>query len=490
MKLRIPILFTLVILAASMGCRKDVFTTDSGDKLEFSRDTVLFDTVFTTVGSATRRFTIRNPHDKSIKISKINLAGGASSNFRLNIDGVPGIAFENIEIPPNDSLWVFTEVTLDPNNQNTPMIITDSVTFVTNGNIQDVDLVAWGQDAYFYGQLGFGVDICHPSLTNVWNNDKPHVIYGYVLIPENCTLTINEGTRVHCHANSGIVARKGGTLLINGTAQSPVVIQGDRLEENYKDIPGQWAAIIIESGSYNSVINHALIKNASVGVLVDGWEEDPETNEVTIDPNTALTIKNTIVQNSSGMSIWAKTAKIKSTNCVFGSAGQYSGLLTYGGDYDFRHCTFANYYSYGNRQTPLLLLNNYFEQEGQPTVSFDLNNAYFGNCIFDGNLEEELGFDDLEGGAFNYFFDRCMVKVDPSETDITDVTDENYYKNPILNQDSIFVSTHDHNFKLSENSPAIDKGDPYITSTSGDLFLDLEGNSRKLTPDIGAHERH
>lgn len=487
MKLRIPILFTLAIVAAIVGCRKDVFTNDSGDKLEFSKDTVIFDTVFTTVGSATRRFTIKNPHNKSIRISKINLAGGASSKFRINIDGISGTAFQDVEIPPKDSLWVFAEVTLDPNNQNTPMVITDSVTFVTNGNFQDVDLVAWGQDAYFYGQLGYGVDICHPSLTNVWNNDKPHVIYGYVLIPENCTLTINEGTQVHCHANSGIVARKGGTLIVNGTASSPVVIQGDRLEQSYKDVPGQWAAVIIESGSYNSVINHALIKNASIGVLVDAWEEDPETGNITIDPNTSVTLKNTIVQNSSGMSIYTKTSRVRATNCVLGSAGQFSGLFAYGGDYEFRHCTFANYYSFGNRQTPSLLLNNYLELEGQPLTSFDLNNAYFGNCIFYGNLTEEIGIDLVSSGASNYVLDRCMVKIDESETDVSDPV---HYKNLIVNENPLFDSTQVHNFKLKENSPAIDKADPYITSQSGDLFLDLEGNSRKLDPDIGAYERH
>ena len=39
----------------------------------------------------------------------------------------------------------------------------------------------------------------------VWNNDKPHVIYGYVIVDPNCQLTINEGTNIYLHKNSGII---------------------------------------------------------------------------------------------------------------------------------------------------------------------------------------------------------------------------------------------------------------------------------------------
>lgn len=481
MKLRISILFTLAILAAIVGCRKDVFTTNAGDQLEFSKDTVLFDTVFTTVGSATRRFTIRNPHDKSIKISKINLASGSASNFRINIDGVPGIAFEDVEIPAEDSLWVFVEVTLDPNNQNTPMIVTDSVTFVTNGNFQDVDLVAWGQDAYFYGAVGFGLPVCN----EVWNNDKPHVIYGFIRILENCTLTINEGTRVHSHANSGIAVEEGGVLIVNGTAQSPVTFQGDRLEESYKDTPGQWFAIWIRYGSNGSNINHAVIRNATAGVYVDAINS--EDDNFIIYPNTGLTIRNTEIHDCSGFALITNNGFVRSWNTVYGSAGTFSAGLTLGGDYEFRHCTFANYYSNGNRQTPAVYFNNYFQQDETTFEPVPLTQAYFGNCIIYGNVEEEIGPDSIAGADFNYMFDRCLVKIDPSETSVTSPV---HYKNLIVNQNPQFDSTQVGDFRLKETSPLLNKADPSITAHFGELFFDLEGKSRKLTPDIGAYERH
>jgi len=132
------------------SCKKEEFSTDGNAKLEFSQDTIIFDTVFTQVGSSTEVFTVYNRKNQAIKISSIRLASGMTSNYRLNVDGVPGKSFEDVEIAAEDSLFIFVEVTVDPNNTNTPLIVSDSILFETNGNLQDIDLVAWGQDAYFH----------------------------------------------------------------------------------------------------------------------------------------------------------------------------------------------------------------------------------------------------------------------------------------------------------------------------------------------------
>lgn len=130
--------------------KKEVgFISDKNTKLNFSEDTVLFDTVFTQVGSATRQLKIYNPYKKKLLVKRIWLAGGANSQFKLNIDGVPGNMATDIELMPNDSLYIFVEVTVNPLNVNSPMIVSDSVFFETNESIQDVDLVAWGQDAHY-----------------------------------------------------------------------------------------------------------------------------------------------------------------------------------------------------------------------------------------------------------------------------------------------------------------------------------------------------
>ena len=160
-----------MLLLVVSSCRKDTILTDGSAQLAFTQDTILFDAVFTTIGSVTKHFKIRNEYNQAINITAVDLASGTNSNFRINIDGVPGVAFNNIEIPANDSLFVFVEATIDPTGVNTPLIVEDSIVFLTNGNEQKVWLHAWGQDAYFHNREEIAV-------STIWQADKPHVIYG------------------------------------------------------------------------------------------------------------------------------------------------------------------------------------------------------------------------------------------------------------------------------------------------------------------------
>ena len=109
------LIFFIVFLVITFSCRKEEFITDSGTKLSFSVDTVMFDTVFTTIGSTTKRFKIYNKYNKTISVSSIYLANGNSSNFRLNIDGQQSNSVSDVEVLANDSLYIFVEVTVDPN---------------------------------------------------------------------------------------------------------------------------------------------------------------------------------------------------------------------------------------------------------------------------------------------------------------------------------------------------------------------------------------
>ena len=248
-----PIILFISLFGTS--CKKDIVNPDGA--LEFSVDTVLFDTVFTTIGSVTRQFKIYNRSSDEVNISSILLAGGQQSKYRLNVDGVPGIAFSNVSIPGKDSLFVFVDVTLDPNDQSQPAIVTDSVLFNTNGTIQDVDLAAFGWDADFTYPTAFIEGIGPYTFLDcniTWTDAKPRVIYGWAVVPEGCTLTIEAGTRVYSHKNSGIIVDEGGTLIVNGTPQNQVVFASDRLDDFYEDQAGEWNWIWLYAGSKDKVI--------------------------------------------------------------------------------------------------------------------------------------------------------------------------------------------------------------------------------------------
>ena len=143
--------FALILLSILTGtcltsCIDDDFTTNPSHVLAFSTDTVAFDTVFTTIGTSTRSFRIYNPNKKSLNISSIKLADAEHSGFHINVDGMSGDNFTNVEIRGKDSLYVFVEANIDPANQDNPIFIVDSIVFVTNGIQQDVKLTAYGQD--------------------------------------------------------------------------------------------------------------------------------------------------------------------------------------------------------------------------------------------------------------------------------------------------------------------------------------------------------
>ena len=101
--------------------------------------------------------------------------------------------------------------------------------------------------------------------------------------------------------------------------------------------------------------------------------------------------------------------------------------------------------------------------------------ANFTNCIIDGSLSTEVSFQEQELGEFNYTFDHCLIKLDPT-IDI----DNEYYENVIINQSPKFVDAYENNFHLKENSPAIDAG-------IGPSDIDINGNPRN-SPDLGAYE--
>ncbi|MCX6272148.1 MAG: hypothetical protein NTU44_13200, partial [Bacteroidetes bacterium] len=280
-----PLFFALLLLVAGSSvffdsCTKDEsYDTNSGLTLNFSSDSVIFDTVFTTLGSATRVLMVYNPSKKPVLISSIRLEQGDNSPFRINVDGISSSDVRNIEIEGKDSMFVFVKVRVDPTNQNSPLVISDHLVVETNGNTQQVDLVAWGQDAHYITANKFVnglppyriVASDHQVVT--WSNDKPYVVYGYAVVDSLGTLNIEEGTKIYFHKNSGLWVYRFGSLKVNGTLEKPVVFQGDRLEQEYQDIAGQWDRIWLNEGSVNNVINYAIIRNGFIGIQAETFQQ-------------------------------------------------------------------------------------------------------------------------------------------------------------------------------------------------------------------------
>ena len=422
-------LFAFLISQLSF-CKKDKLIKDAGAKVEFSQDSVLFDTVFTTIGSATQNIRVRNKNKQRIKISSIQLTGGNASQFIVNVDGAKGTSFTDIEIAANDSMYIFIQVNVNPTNINSPLIISDELVFMVNGNEQKLILEAWGQDAYYHrpdSVIKFKDGTYFPySLANavpnsynvvgsefVWKNDKPHVVYGYLVVngPDTITgapaqnLKILEGTKVFMNYKSGIWVYAGARIQVLGKKGQEVVFQGARREKDYADEPGQWDRIWINEGSNDNIINYAIIKNGFIGVQCEYIGEDPAFSSKGL-----LTLTNTKIQNMSLWGLYCLYYSVFGFNNVISNCQEHSVNVVLGGDYLFSQCTFANYWSKDKpRDKPAFRINNYSETQVLPL------NLRVANCIVDGKLENEVSLDikpqsTLPQGTVSYTFSNNWLK--------------------------------------------------------------------------------
>lgn len=475
--LRLCVICFIIIMAAGFfwSCRDDGFDTDPTIKLSFSKDSLLFDTVFTTLGSATRSFKVYNTHNRRVRINSVSLAGGADSFFRMNVDGRSGTVINDVDIEARDSLFVFVEVTVDPVNQDLPLTIVDSIEFNINHNLQDVKLVAWGQDANFihpnYTDPDSGLQYHIISENTSWTSQLPYVVYGLAVVAPDVTLTVEEGARIHFHNNASLVFLQRSSFKVEGTLENPVTFQGDRLEPFYRNQPGQWGRIWLTATSKDHEIDHAIIKNGTVGLHVDtiGSLTEP-----------TLRIRNTIIKNMTLAGLLAQGSHVEAHNMAIANCGQHALMLTLGGTYDFRHITLANYYRIDIRNTPSVVINNFYQDIDGNIQIRPFEKLYFGNSIIYGSNPEEIIFSIYDGTEVEYTFDHCLIRTQMD-------TQTPAFINTLVNKDPLFNDNQFHDFRLTEESPAIGAGNPDIAF---EIPIDLAGNDRTERVDIGALQYH
>lgn len=497
-------LFCCIILWSS--CRNDFETIANTGNLEFSRDTVYLDTVFTNIGSSTYNLKVYNRSDDDITIPTISLGEGQSSNYRLNVDGIPGKEFNDINILANDSIFVFVETTLDIDNlpgNDLNFLYTDQILFDTGAIQQKVELVTLVQDAVFLfpadlgngmvetlnlGQDGEGNDILIEGFflddTELnWTNEKPYVIYGYAAVNTGKTLTVDAGARIHFHNGSGLLINEGGVMNVNGTPsadpellENEVIFQGDRLEPDFENTPGQWGTIWFTNNSTGNTFTNATIKNSLIGLRV---------------ANSQIDLENVQIYNAAVSGLEALTGTINCQNMVINNCGQSSLAISLGGNYEFNHCTFANYWSNSFRSFPTVSINNAIDT-GSEILASSLVQANFNNCIIYGNENLELGLFAVDDASvlFNYELNNTLLRFNDTGNDFTDNPlyqfDQAPYNNVVLNEDPAFFDPQLNDFNIEQNvSGAENIGD---SSINGIVPVDLNGTSRATPPDAGAYE--
>ncbi len=456
------VLLILLITVFIFGCKKNSFITTKDAQINFSADTVAFDTVFVSTGSITQQVKIYNQNNQKINLSDVKLMGGASSVFKINIDGAAVSEANNIEINANDSIYIFVSVFINPSSANLAFILQDSIQVFFNGNQKYIQLQAYGQNANFLNNKEI-------SSNTIWTNNLPYVVLGSLQIDSNATLNIQPGCKIYLHANAPFIVN--GTLQIQGQKydSTRIYFASDRLDVPYNNFPGSWPGVIFNPSSKNNLLEFAVINNAYQGIIASG---------LSVNNNPKIILNECIINNIYDAGVLATQSDIQARNCLISNCGR-NIVITAGGNYNFTNCTVASYSNnYMSHLQPVLNVSDYLPGNNS---SFALT-ANFINSIFwgdNGSVVDEVVVS-TQGSSPAISFTNCLWKIKNTPA----VTNTH-----MLNIDPMFDSVNNqtmfYNFHLKVNSPTLDSG----INTS--IPFDLDGNTRTVNgkTDLGCYEK-
>ncbi len=378
----------------------DSVTTSPSARLEFSTDTIAFDTIISTLSSSTKTLIVYNRNSSGLRLSEVRLAKGADSPFRVNVEGeslYQGCG-EDFLIYKKDSMVVRVEVTPPAVGSTEIGVYSDYLKFrLESGVEQTVLLTAGAIDAYIIHGMVIDRD-------SVLCTDMPYVIYDSLTVLPDATLTLLPGTNLMFHDKAFVDVY--GSIDARGSLEKPIVFRGDRLDHMfdyllYDNTPNRWEGIRIRKGSSGNVFSSCDIHSGRYGILCDSTSLDSHT----------LFIENSIIHNLGGDGL-------RLDNCVTTvSNTQISNTLgrcvsIFGGVYDFLHCTIAQYYPFDADRKEALYIANVEADNYR-----DLRQAYFRNCVITGYGDDVIMGSINEGDDYpcNYLFSHSYLNTIISE---------------------------------------------------------------------------
>ncbi len=467
--LRILSLILLASLGAALtGCIEDGVSSSPSDQPVFSTDTLDMGVIFTAEAAPTHRMLVHNPHKKGMNISNIRISGAMADCFRINVDGMSGREFSNVEIREKDSIFVLVGATLPENGEDVPVKVTASLDFTVNGVTNSVILAASGQNVRRLSGTVLDTD-------TRFDARRPYKIFDSLVVAEGATLTLEAGTTLCFHDKSMLIVR--GTLVSEGTVEAPVTMAGDRTGNVVSDISfdimsRQWTGVFFTATSHANYLANTNIRNTWQGVAIsgDGTAETP-----------ALTMVNCRLRNSGGLVFESVHSNVLAAGCEF-AEGADGLVYLQGGTAAFNHCTFANYYLFSALGGPAVEFAH-IGVTAEPELQFDDGSglpflaADFSNSIVYG-LGNDLSHGDLTGSKV--FFRRCLLKSEGS--------DDDNFLNCIWNEDPLYYTVREDyifDYRLRPDSPAAGAGDAALTLPLA--ATDGYGMTRGTAPDLGAY---
>ena len=441
----------------------------------FSTDTLLFDTVFTAKGSATRIVTVRNESRQNLTISRVVQADGRY--FRINLDGETEAAYlRDIELRAGDSLFLFVRACIDPQGSRLPVLVTDRVRFeLSNGESRTLELEAFGQDVVWIDSLIVYSD-------HTFTADKPYVVGRFVTVAPGAKATFEAGATFYMHKDAQMVLE--GPVEMQGRADAPVTFSGDRLDDYipkipYAYLPGQWSGVYLydDAGAgpeWN--LHHVRILSAQNGLYCYGKRADNAPR---------LTLAHARIHNHDHYGLVLENMRAKVSDSEISNCASYCVYLMYG-EYEFCHNTIASYYRHTDYNSNVGLY---------PTAREDVAGVYvnnlskskvtkvrFVNNIITGVRRNQVliasPLPQYFDGVFRNNYLRCDTLALPNAADNVYAQDSD-----VVFRNDYYADYRYYDFRLDSLSPARGIAD---TAVSRQYPRDLLDNER-LTPDVGCY---
>lgn len=462
MQIFLPILVVIMSLFGGASCISDDITDSPDARLSFSTDTLSFGTVFTDLGTPTARLVVFNRNKKGVNISSIKFKS-PDSNFTLNVDGMSGVVFRDVEIRGNDSIHIFIECFIDPDDALEPQRVADQLEFVTNGNTQEVEVEAWGLNVTRLQGIKVESDM---RLTA----ERPYIVFDSLAVEQGATLTIDPGTMLLFHDKAYLAVR--GRLHAVGDVGNMIQMRGDRLDNVLPDVAydilsGQWQGVRIGAESFENHIEYVDMRSTVEGLRIDSCADLSRQK---------LTLVNSWLHNSQSTVLNSLYSKVDAYGCCFSEAAGAVVSLT-GGEHEFVQCTIANNYLWtvtGDNLSLYHCMPDHAADNDQPLMK-----ANFENGIIWG-IGSPINEGELTGSQV--FLRNVLLKANG--------TDDDNFLNCIWNEDPLFYTIREDyyfNYRLKPDSPAIGKGNASFVTPICEYDMDGLNRLTYGAPDLGAY---